>query len=159
MYAVSAAGGRLKPYVVYKAKRLQNTWVAGGRRDILYNATPSGWFDASTFEDWFEKVALPYFLSLDKPDNKIIVGDNVPTQFNINVIRMAEANNIKFVFLPPNSTHLLQPLDVAVFRTLKMEWRGLLTRWKRNEGRRLTIMPKWAIPELLKRLEAAMEGK
>jgi hypothetical protein len=30
---------------------------------------------------------------------------------------------ILFVFLPPNSTHLCQPLDVAVFRPMKIAWR------------------------------------
>lgn len=32
-------------------------------------------------------------------------------------------NEIEVVALYPNSTHLLQPLDVAVFRPLKLEWK------------------------------------
>ena len=157
MYAVSASGGRLAPYVVYKAQRLQATWVRGGRRDYLYNNTPSGWFDSKTFQDWFTKVALPYLNNFNGP--KVIIGDNVPFHINIEVIRAAEANDIKFVFLPPNTTHFLQPLDVAVFRTLKLEWRKCLADWKTNEGRRLSVLPKWAVPQLLSRLEAAMSSK
>ena len=34
-----------------------------------------------------------------------------------------------------------------------------MTVWKTNEGRRFTVMPKWAVPQLLHRLDAAMEGK
>ena len=157
MYSVSANGDRLRPYVVYKAKRVSPTWVVGGNREIFYNATPSGWFDSPTFEDWFTKVALPYFRNLN--GNKVIIGDNVPSHININVIQKAEEQGIKFIFLPPNTTHFLQPLDVSVFRTLKMEWRKCLTTWKQSEGRMLTLLPKWAVPQLLHRLENAMVDK
>ena len=153
MYAASASGKKLDPYVVYKAKRLQAAWVMGGSRTAFYNTSPSGWFDAKIFEDWFDKVALPYFNSSNEPGNKIIIGDNVPSHINPNVVRKAEANNIKFIFLPPNSTHILQPLDVAVFRTLKAEWRKSLTSWKLHEGRKLAVIPKWAVPDLLRRLQ------
>ena len=159
MYAASTTGKKLKPYVVDKAKRLQAAWIMGGSPDALYDSTPSGWFDGKIFEDWFEKVALPYFNKCTDPGNKVIIGDNMPPHINANVIRKAEENEIKFVFLPPNSTHFLQPLDVSVFRTLKAEWRKSLTAWKLHEGRRLTVLPKWAVPDLLRRLDEAMAEK
>ena len=34
--------------------------------------------------------------------------------------------------LQPNATHLLQPLDVAVFSSLKRLWRVILDEWKRK---------------------------
>jgi len=37
------------------------------------------------------------------------------------------------IFLPENSTHLMQPLDVAVFGPMKRRWRHLLDQWK-EEG-------------------------
>ena len=123
-----------------------------GSREVLYNSSPSGWFDASVFEDWFGKIAIPFFNGLPEPGPRIIIGDNVPSHLNINVLRQAEENDIKFIFLPPNSTHILQPLDVAVFRTLKAEWRKCLTEWKAGEGRRFTVMPKWAVPRLIQYL-------
>lgn len=38
---------------------------------------------------------------------------------------------IRFIFLPANSTHLTQPLDVSVFRPLKVSWRKKLLDWKK----------------------------
>lgn len=50
--------------------------------------------------------------------------------------------------LPPNSTHLCQPLDVAYFRPLKTAWRCTLEDWKgRNKG----CIPKHVFPRLLKK--------
>ena len=138
---------------------MQADWITGGSRDASYNSTPSGWFDSNVFQDWFEKVAVPYFDRIRDRGPKVILGDNVPSHLNPNVIKKAEEKGIKFVFLPPNSTHLLQPLDVAVFRSLKSEWRKALTTWKTNEGRRFPVLPKWAVPQLLHRLDVAMEDK
>jgi hypothetical protein len=38
----------------------------------------------------------------------------------------------RFCFLPENSTHILQPLDVAVFAPLKRRWRDVLEKWKED---------------------------
>ncbi|KAJ8887596.1 hypothetical protein PR048_013813 [Dryococelus australis] len=40
--------------------------------------------------------------------------------------------NIKFVALPPNSTHQLQPLDVAYFQPMKSYWWHVLAEWKNS---------------------------
>ena len=55
--------------------------------------------------------------------------------------------------LPPNSTHLTQPLDVAFFRSMKRIWRKLLGEWKLSKyGRRCATLPKCLFPRLLKKL-------
>lgn len=47
-------------------------------------------------------------------------------------------NQIEVVALYPNSTHLLQPLDVAVFKPLKAVWKKTVNQWRfSNDGRRM----------------------
>jgi hypothetical protein len=57
----------------------------------------------------------------------------------------------RFIFLPSNSTHLTQPLDVAVFGPMKKQWRVELNRYKdwcmANNVRNVTI-PKDRYPNL-----------
>ena len=57
---------------------------------------------------------------------KVLLGDNLASHFTPEVIQAAVDNNIEFVCLIPNSTHILQPLDVAVFRSVKVEWRRIM---------------------------------
>lgn len=57
---------------------------------------------------------------------KILLGDNLSSHMNIEVVRLCNQNNIAFVALPPNATHLLQPLDVVYLRSMKAEWRKIL---------------------------------
>ncbi|KAJ8972694.1 hypothetical protein NQ314_000061 [Rhamnusium bicolor] len=73
-------------------------------------------------------------------------------------LRLCEENNIAFVCLPANSTHLTQPLDIAYFRPLKIKWREVLTLWKESDsGKKLNALPKDQFPALLKRALEELE--
>jgi len=63
---------------------------------------------------------------------QVIIGDNLGCHFSERVIVGCRENNISFVSLIPNSTHLSQPLDVSVFRPLKIVWAKILGKWRRE---------------------------
>lgn len=47
-------------------------------------------------------------------------------------------NGIVLVALLPNATHILQPLDVALFKPLKAAWKNKVTQWRfQNNGEKL----------------------
>ena len=84
------------------------------------------------------------------PGRKVLLGDNLSSHFSRKVIQLAADNNISFACLPPNATHLLQPLDVAFFGPLKSMWRRILDSWK---GMKLSrTVNKEVFPQLLKKL-------
>lgn len=145
MFAIAADGSRLPTYTVYKAKHIYEGWKEGGLPGAIYNRSPKGWFDSELFDDWFRTVALPFFRKLE--GTKLLIGDNLQSHITVSVIQECENNNIKFVLLPPNSTHMLQPLDVAYFRPLKASWKRALEEWKlKNRG----VLPKTIFPRMLK---------
>lgn len=150
MFSGTAAGTVLPCYVVYKATNLYDTWTQNGPKKTRYNRTKSGWFDATCFEDWIKTVLLPYCKKL--PGRKVLIGDNLSSHLSYNVVKMCKENNISFIFLPGNSTHLTQPLDIAFFRPLKIHWRNILTTWKQGGGAKLATVPKNVFPTLLKKL-------
>ena len=156
MFCGSADGKMLPPYVVYKAKNLYESWCQGGPKGTRYNATPSGWFDMAVFEDWFEKLFLPEVRRI--PGTKVLIGDNLASHISTNVIELCRLNDVEFVCLPPNSTHVLQPLDVAVYGPLKNHWRKILRELldKEPDAKALN-KPKF--PGLLKRLTERLDSK
>lgn len=149
MFAGSASGEILPPYVVYKAEHLWDTWTTGGPNGCRYNRTKSGWFDVMTFEDWFLSILLGKLRKLTGP--KVLIGDNLSSHINPVVIRACEENNIKFVCLPPHSTHITQPLDVAFYGPMKRYWRSILNEWKLSGNMKAGIQ-KDQFPQLLKQL-------
>ena len=128
MFCGSASGTMLPAYVVYKAEHIWSTWMEGGPKNVRYNRSKSGWFDINCFSDWFETVFIPQAKKL--VGKKVIIGDNLNSHFCGTVLKMAQDNNVTFTCLPPNSTHLLQPLDVAFYGPLKRLWRQVLDEFE-----------------------------
>ena len=62
----------------------------------------------------------------------VLIGDNLGSHFSKKVLQYCDENEIRFLCLPPNSTHFCQPLDVAVFRPAKAEWRDILDNWRKE---------------------------
>jgi hypothetical protein len=149
MFAGSATGKLLPPYVVYKSEHLWDSWTEGGPENTRYNRSKSGWFDTFCFEDWFTTIALPHFRRLN--GQKVLIGDNLSSHFSPSVLEACERNQISFICLPANSTHLCQPLDVAFFHPLKVKWRQILTDWK-STGKRSKVLSKDQFPKLLGKL-------
>ena len=60
---------------------------------------------------------------------------------------LAIENNIIIICLPPNCSHVLQPLDAGVFKNLKVDWKKILKQWFRES--RLSSVDKTVFPGLL----------
>lgn len=150
MMAGTAAGELLPPYLIYKANNIYDSWITGGPKGTRYNRTACGQIDGNTFEDYIKSVVIPFFK--DKPGKKVLIGDNLSSHLSIEVIRICEKQNILFIFLPANSTHLTQPLDIAFFRPMKIAWKFFLLKWKKTDGRTQASVPKGCFPRLLKQL-------
>lgn len=159
MFACAASGDQLHPYVVYKAEQLQDNWVRGGPMYARYNRMVSGWFDQYCFTDWLAKIAVPYFRKIDNDCPRELIGDNLASHVGADTLALCEENSIRFDFLPPNSTHLLQPLDVAVYGPMKKTWRKVLTKWKSGPGRQYTALEKTWFPALLLQLLEEMDNR
>nr|CAI5841824.1 unnamed protein product [Callosobruchus analis] len=150
MFCGNAIGNSLPPYVIYKAEHLWTTWTENGPEGARYNRTKQGWIDWATFEDWLSTLLLPVIKRQE--DTKVMIGDNLSSHVSLNVLKLCEGNNVQFICLPPNSSHLTQPLDLAYFRPLKVNWRHVLIEWKQSEsGKSVSTLSTDIFPRLLKK--------
>ena len=152
MVAGTANGELLPPFVCYKAKGLFNSWRHGGPKGTHY--TKSGWFDATTFEEWFFSLALPFLKK--KKGKKALIGDNLANHFSLKILKACKYNDIKFACLPPNATDYLQLLNVAFFGPMKRKWRNILDMYK-TDYPSLSAVKKDLFPQLLNKLWQEME--
>ena len=157
MYCCSASGLMLPPMVVYKQPQsiLFQNWCENGPAGSTNAASKSGWFDMAKFNQWFKQVFVEHIQTLPQEEVKVLIGDNLAAHLSPYVTTLCELHNIRFCFLPENSTHLLQPLDVSVFAPMKRYWREVLTEWKEQcvrEEKNYSTIPKPQFPLLLSRL-------
>ena len=156
MFCGSVDGNYLPPMIVYKCKSesVYSSWIGvdegiEGPANAEYGSTKSGRFNKRTFSQWFFNVFLPVASKLNGPT--VLIGDNPGSHFSHDVIQAIIRHDIRFITMPPSSTHMCQPLDVAVFRTLKLNWRKILDDYRKT-SRRSGLILKGHIPQLLSRL-------
>ena len=154
MWCCSGEGKLLPPMVVYKAQHAYQGWSENGPKGTVYDSSPSGYFDSRLFTVWFFEILVPAVKDL--PGMKILLGDNLASHFNYDVICACINLNIKFTMLVPNATDKMQVLDVSVFAPMKKSWRVILTDY-RQETRRRGSIQKCYFPTLLSKLINRMQ--
>ena len=63
--------------------------------------------------------------------------DNCPPQPSVSIL-----TNVQLVFLPPNTTSVLQPMDLGVIRSLKTHYRGRVVRRLCRPSDKMKTLPK-----------------
>lgn len=121
----SAAGFVIPPAFVLPGKTvspglLENCEAKGA----VVTTSASGFMNTTLFERWLKFFASAVPDSIARP--LVLILDGCGSHYSEEVLAAAECLNVMLVFLPPNATHLLQPLDVAVFATLKSKIQTLL---------------------------------
>jgi hypothetical protein len=55
----------------------------------------------------------------------LLLLDNHESHLSLEVLELAKKHGVEFFGLPPHTTHLFQPLDVALFKPLKTKFSTL----------------------------------
>ena len=142
----SSVGHFLPPRVVYKGKSVRFNWSQGGDETTTYGTTPSGWMESEEFVRWFKKTFVAHTKTLT--GKKILFLDGHHSHISTKLFDLADENNIFLAKLIPHTSHILQPLDISVFRHVKTVWRDALNKhFKLNGFRDVT---KSMFPALMK---------
>ena len=99
---------------------------------------------------WFEKQFYPAVRHLLETGPVMLFFDGHFSHMSITLIKRARDLGIHLFCLPPNTTHVLQPLDVGVFGPMEQCWRTILKNYKIST--RAANITKEHFPELIKEL-------
>ena len=133
---VSASGQCLPPMVIWDRKALPPELAVGEVPGTIYGLSEKGWMDQELFDMWFHMHFLRY-APLARP--LLLLMDGHSSHFCPTTIRSAAQEKVILFALPPNTTHLTQPLDKAVFGPLKMCWRKVCHNFiVKNPGMHIT---------------------
>jgi hypothetical protein len=124
----SATGYAIPPMVIYKGEYLQHHWFEpSAPRDWVVATSPKGWTSNALGLWWLQNHFEPSTRPLDDGYRFLILdghGSHVTPEFQDFCI----AKRIILLCLPPHTSHMLQPLDVAVFSPLKHYFRRATER-------------------------------
>ena len=112
----SAAGFPMPPMIIYATSFPGGQYRFDGPEDALYAKSDSGWIDSELFFARLNKI----FVKFCVPECPImLLIDGHASHITIEAIDFCQAINIVLFCLHPHTTHALQLLDVAVFKSLK----------------------------------------
>lgn len=150
---IAADGSHLKPLVILPGKKLPylpEEIVSECELEVQENSS----IDKEKLERYVDDVVIPWInqkrIEIRKEESRaMFILDNHTTRKNEGLMEKFFENRIDVLFLPPNTTHLTQPLDVVVFSSMKSQ---LSTKIKRrvNMGEPLAEMR-------VKMIESALE--
>jgi len=114
-----ADGSRIPPFLVLKGKEYNQNWFLQG--------LPSTWMIAVSENGWTNnQIGLQWAQHFEKHtrsktigSKRLLILDNHKSRISLEFRSFCEENNIILLWMPPHSSHLLQPLDVGCFSPLK----------------------------------------
>lgn len=89
-----------------------------GFPNAFYTNSPKSWQNSETFSQylvWFNE-------NTDSTSARLLILDGASSHLSYPNVKYCDDNNIIVLKLPPNITHVLQPLDVSVMGPLKKYW-------------------------------------
>lgn len=124
---INAAGSRLRPLVIFKGRDIQSTWFSDTSPDWRYTTSVNGWTSNELGLEWFTnsflKEAVP---PAESEIHTILVMDNHASHTTPEIQHLCLLHHVHIVFLPPHSSHILQPLDLSYFGPLKQRCKNII---------------------------------
>ncbi len=103
----------------------------------VYGLSDKGWMTSMIFDRWFKRHFLRY-VSAVRPI--ILLMDGHSSHYSPETIQLAAEEEVILFALPPNTTHLSQPLDKGVFGPFKVHWRQVCHDYRVSQpGRVINI--------------------
>jgi len=117
---VSAAGFSLPSMVVWDWKNLAPELAVGEVPGSIYGLSSKGWINHELFDVWFSNHFLHY-----APSSKtlLLLMDCHFSHYCPDTIKLGAQEQVILFALPPNTTHISQPLDRCCFGPLKEAWK------------------------------------
>lgn len=125
------AAGELAPtLVVFNYARIPSLVSETFPDEWAIGRSESGWMCSGTFYEYITNVFHPWLTKKNIEKPIIFFLDGHKSHLTLHLSNFCSDNGIEVIALNPNSTHILQPMDLAVFRPLKSSWREAVKNWK-----------------------------
>ena len=149
MAAGNAIGEKLPMFVKGKSKT-PRCFKHIKNLPCKYKSQKKSWMDSQIFEAWVRKLDRTFRME----GRKIaLLIDNCPAHPSV-----SDLTNVQPVFLPTNTTSVLQPMDQGVIRSLKAHYRGRVVRRFCRALDKTKTLPKISIFQAMKILVFSWEA-
>lgn len=105
-------------------------FTSGVGANFGFNHTESGWMKGEAFYYFLTEHLYPRWLEMGQELPVVLVIDGYSAHKDPKLYVWCNEHDVIFLLLYPNSTHILQVLDIAVFGPLKKKYSDYYEDWK-----------------------------
>lgn len=155
-FCANASGkDRLPLLVIGKSKNPRSIKDCKNNLPVWYKSSSSAWMTSEIFGQWLHEYFVPHVLANLKAQNlplkALLIVDNAAVhQYNIETNKI----DLKVLFLPPNTTSLIQPMDQGVISAFKRNYkfrfmRGILAKSGFNSDNLIEDVNRYSLKECI----------
>lgn len=126
----SAAGKTAHPMVVFPYIRPPVSVVKSMPPDWFLGKSETGWMRSDIFYEYIVNGVNKWLEDNDIPKPVILFVDGHKSHMSMQLSKWCDENGIILYALPPNTTHIMQPADVSIFKPLKSQWKNTVRDWQ-----------------------------
>ena len=131
LFMYGADGTRAPPMLMFKyADKVPPSIIKSCPSGWGIGHSESGWMTTETFYEYIRKVFYPWLLEQEIEFPIVIYLDGHSSHVTIPLVSFCRQTKIELICLFPNSTHIIQPLDIAFFHPFKNVWRNSILKYK-----------------------------
>ncbi|KAJ8910325.1 hypothetical protein NQ315_012331 [Exocentrus adspersus] len=97
-------------------------WVLG--------KSEKGWMTSDVFFEYIANDFNKWAVENNIPRPLLIFVDGHKSHMTLALSKWCEENQVVLYALPPNTTHIMQPADVSVFKPMKSDWKKTVRNWQ-----------------------------
>lgn len=131
LFTASAAGILAPPMILFELKtapkRSTLQWIPKGWG---VGNSEGGWMTGESFYSYIKNIFYKWLVDNNYTFPVLLYVDNHASHVNLQLLKFCKEKEIEIIALYPNSTHIIQPLDVAFFHPLKVKYKEAVVQYK-----------------------------
>lgn len=118
----SASGMFIPPMLIFPGIRFMYDPLRGAPDGSFLGRSSNGWIDSEIFFEWLANHFYPHLVKEGIKFPVVLLVDGHASHINLETANFCNEKKIVLYCLPPHASHIMQPLDVSVFGSLKNRW-------------------------------------
>ena len=137
MSHVSASGFVLPPMIYPRRKSVPENFRDNAYLNTLFASNESGWMNGELYVQWFQ-----FFLHNIPPSRPVLlIQGGHSSHVSVELIELARSNDVHLLCLPSHTSHILQLLDVGVFKSFKNSFNKVCSDYMKEHLGRVIKCP------------------
>ncbi|XP_074109746.1 uncharacterized protein LOC141534337 [Cotesia typhae] len=159
LFMYSANGDRAPPMIMFPYKEeVPEKIVKNCPEGWGVGLSGNGWMTSESFYEYITNIFYPWLVKQGTQFPIVLYLDNHSSHMTMPLVTFCRENGIELIGLVPNSTHIMQPLDISFFHPFKQTWKKSVPRWKNSKN--VSRVKKEDFPLVLKfALDAMVQEK